>query len=402
MSCPPRVALITGGLKLGGTTTFLCNLGGELVRRGIDVQVLSFERENALASDFIRLNIPTICQDERKLVFEDRMQAILRQLYEFKPSVVLANLSALSFEVLRYVPAGVFRVGTVQSDDPEVYKTVRSYASQLDLLAAVSKRIEETLTGMPEFTKLPVAYLPYGVPMPEEKEIATFEQGTPLRILYLGRLDQEQKRVRLFPGIFERLKSADIPFHWTVAGDGPERIFLEDSMRSSPPRLTVSFPGKIDYGRVPKLMSEHDVFLLASDYEGLPLSLLEAMSCGLVPVVTDLTSGIREVVDDSAGLRVALHDPAGYAKAIIWLDQHRQEARRLSENARQRVRKQFSIGAMTDRWLAAFPSNSPSQAGWPSVWHVKPPLVAEKTFRFSLLGRMLRRLVFAGRRLVLK
>ena len=50
-----RVALVSGGLKLGGSTTFLCNLAGELVRRRIHMEVLSFELDNPLKSEQMRL-----------------------------------------------------------------------------------------------------------------------------------------------------------------------------------------------------------------------------------------------------------------------------------------------------------------------------------------------------------
>jgi hypothetical protein len=45
----------------------------------------------------------------------------LRDLSRLKPSVVLATLDATSFEVLRYLPDGVFRIGVRQSDDPIVH-----------------------------------------------------------------------------------------------------------------------------------------------------------------------------------------------------------------------------------------------------------------------------------------
>ena len=46
-----RVALVTGVLDLGGTTTFLCNLAGELLRRNLKAAVLSLEQDNPLAGD---------------------------------------------------------------------------------------------------------------------------------------------------------------------------------------------------------------------------------------------------------------------------------------------------------------------------------------------------------------
>ena len=100
----------------------------------------------------------------------------------------------------------------------------------------------------------------------------------PLRILYLGRLAQEQKRVRLFPDIFSHLCANGIlVLHWTIAGDGHDRAFLEARMNSISPRQTVAFAVTVLYADVPAILREQDVFLLDSEFEGLPLSLLEAM-----------------------------------------------------------------------------------------------------------------------------
>ncbi len=386
-----RLALVSGGLKLGGSTTFLCNLAGELVRRRIPVEVLSFELDNPLASDFERLNIPVLCQDDRRAIFEDRLQAVLLELRRFKPTVVVATLSASSFEVLRYLPAGVLRVGAVQSHDPGAYNMVRFYAGQVGLMAAVSRTIDQTLAAMPEFARVPIAYLPYGVPVPEPRDNPRTDGRLPLRIVYLGRLDQQQKRVRLIPQILRQLEASGIPFHWTIAGEGPERPFLQSVMKSPGPHQTISFPGRILYGDVPQLLAAHDVFLLASDYEGLPLSLLEAMGHGLVPVVSDLPSGIRELVHEGTGRRVAPDNIAGYAEAIVWLHQHRDEMRCLSEAAREKVRSEFSVGAMTDRWLSVLQPPAQLDIRWPDRWKFKPILAAPDKWRFSPPVRVLRR-----------
>jgi glycosyltransferase involved in cell wall biosynthesis len=390
-SLPLRVALVTGGLKLGGSTTFLCNLGGELVRRGVPVEVFSFEKENPLASDFKRLEVPVFTEDDRHVIFEDRMWTILQELRRFRPTAVVSCLGAISFEVLRYLPAGVFRAGMIQSHDPGPYARLQPYPPHLDLVVGVSRRIAETLQSSPVWAGVRVECVLLGVPMPSSNESPRLNPSAPLRILYLGRLIQEQKRVRLFPEILERLKASGIPFHWTVAGDGPEAAFLRSALRTSSPQQSVSFPGKILYGDLPQLLGAHDVFLLASDYEGLPLSLLEAMGYGLVPVVSDLPSGIGEIVEETTGKRVSPDNTPGYADAIIWLHGHREALQSLAQNAQERVRREFSVGAMADRWLAALPPAPKSDVVWPDRWSIRAPLGSERQLRFSPAARILRR-----------
>jgi glycosyltransferase involved in cell wall biosynthesis len=401
---PLSVAFV-GGVPGGGATTFLCNLGGELVRRKIPVHVLSLERSNPLASDFERAGIPVRLQDERLAILEDRIEAVLRALAEMRPNVVVANLGGVSYETLRYAPQGVLRVAVAHADHPIVYDVLRHYPAHVDFVAVVSQTIKAKLEKMPEFTGMPVKYLPLGVPMPEMLIQRHFKDR--LRILYLGRLGREQKRVQLFPEILRDLKDSGIPFDWTIAGDGPDEQWLKEALsktngaseapRSSNSEQNVWLKGPVSYADVPKLLSTQDVFLLASDYEGLPLTLLEAMGNGLVPVVSDLPSGVRELVDEKTGRRVAPDDVHGYAREITWLHEHREEMARLSANARDKVHSLYSINAMTDRWLNAF-RTAPPPREWPRSWKIQAPLTSPGSFRFSPLGRSLRRIRLKFRR----
>jgi hypothetical protein len=389
---PVRVALVSGGLNLGGSTTFLINFAGEMVRRGIPAEVLSFERDNPMAADFQRQKIPVLCLDQRRMIFEDRLNRILQGLAAFQPTVVVAALAPSSFEVLRYLPSGIFRIGVGQSDDPVVYDMMRQYAPWMDLATMVSRSMKQKAEAMPEFDRVPVTYLPLGVPMSSEGKMVQTGLHRPLQILYLGRLAREQKRVHLFPQILEQLKASGMPFHWTIAGDGPDKAALEQTMKGAPPEQTVSFAGPVRYAGVPALLKQHDLYLLASDFEGLPLSLLEAMGAGLVPVVSQLPSGIPEVVDAGNGMLVPVDDVAGYARAIIHLHGHRNELAAKSAAAHARVQTEFSVAAMTDRWLAVFPKTIPAIGEWPGRWKIRPPLPARHPIYFSPPVRMLRRL----------
>jgi hypothetical protein len=89
---------------------------------------------------------------------------------------------------------------------------------------------------------------------------------------------------------------------------------------------------------------------------------------------------------------VPVDDVAGYARAIIHLHGHRDELAAKSAAARARVQTEFSVAAMTDRWLAAFPKTFPTIGGWPSRWKIRPPLPARHPIYFSPPVRVIRRL----------
>ncbi|MST93997.1 MAG: glycosyltransferase [Pedosphaera sp.] len=386
---PHRVALVTGGLLMGGSSTFVLNLAGELARRNVPAGVFCFERENDLAADFRAVNVPVFSFDGRALIFEDKLARVLGAVREFRPTVVLANIGTPSFEVLRYLPRGVFRCGIVHADLPSVYDSLRRYAPVLDAMAVVSQLIREKVHALPEFARVAVPYLPLGVPMPAQLPPRVFTG--PLRVLYLGRLAREQKRVHLFPQILADLRRSGVPFHWTIAGEGPEGGWLRGNLGSGGPGQTVTFRGPVAFADVPELMSEHDVFLLASDYEGLPLTMLEAMGSGVVPVVSDLPSGVRDVVDENNGWRVAPENVAGYSEAIIALHGDRKGMAALSAAARQKVYPHFALAGMGDRWLGSFPAGAGAWEPWPERFQIRAPLWVANGSRYQPAGRMFRR-----------
>ncbi len=368
----------------------LLNLTGELNRRGIQTLVFSFEKENPLASSFKADGVKVVFVDEGKFIFEDRLSACLELLGEFRPACVVAWLGPLSYEVLRYVPTGILRVGLNVSDTASIYYPA-DYGPFMDVLVGVSEKIAATTRSLPAFGRVDVRCIHCGVPIPEAPQRIP-DSSSPLRIIFLGRLYQDAKRVRLFPTILRQLCESQIPFSWTIAGDGPELDFLKTNMRTSRLDQQVHFTGRLSNPEVSSLLSQHDVFLLVSDYEGLPMSLLESMAQGLVPVVSDIESGIREVVDSNNGIRVAIDDIPGYAKAIIHLHENRDALAAMRRSARDMVLKAFSVRVMADRWLDLVASHQPVPAEWPGKFNIRPTLEMKGQIKFHSAFRPIRRL----------
>ncbi len=389
---PPthRIAFVSEILHAGGASIFLADLAGELNRRNMTARVFATKSDHPYKTDFEAAGVDVVLQDDRRLIWEDRIKATLAALREFNPSVYVAVHGTAPFEIARYVPKEVFKAGMIHIDCDANSQSLARFAVFFDAFLCISALIQSKLEKMPEFADLPIHHFHGGAKMPATVVEKRNESG-PLKILYFGRLVRAQKRVHLFPEILQGLVSAGLPFQWTIVGGGPERKNLEANLKTSRPNQRVTIQGKVSAEELEQLLASHDVYLLASDGEGFPRSLLEAMGRGLVPVVTNLASGISEVVDDTNGRRVEVDDIAGYAREINFLHEHRSLLRKMSLAAQQRVQSNFSIASEADQWMALLKERPPVFAKWPDEWNIQPPLGMEKSLFFSPTARSFKR-----------
>src|SRR5205823_4711443 len=111
----------------------------------------------------------------------------------------------------------------------------------------------------------------------------------------------------------------------------------------------ISFPGAIPKEDVPKVMAQHDVFVNTTNVDNTPVSVVEAMACGL-PVVSTNVGGIPYLVED--GESALLTPPANaeaMSDAVVRLMHEPILARRLARNGRQRV-EAFDWSVVLPRW----------------------------------------------------
>ena len=102
----------------------------------------------------------------------------------------------------------------------------------------------------------------------------------------------------------------------TLAGDGPDRAWIESYARERGIADRVTITGYVSQERVRELLAESDVFVMASFAEGVPVVLMEAMTTGL-PVVTTHIAGIPELVEDGvSGYLVPPGDSASLTSRV--------------------------------------------------------------------------------------
>lgn len=205
------------------------------------------------------------------------------------------------------------------------------YERVVDVFIAHSQFFYHALRAALPHRTSTIFHLPYGIPLAPHARAAS---NGALHLMFVGRLTHG-KGVLDLPRIDAGLSAAGVVVRWTIIGDGSERAEL---MRCLPPSERVRYVPPTANSEVLALCAEGDVLVFPTRFEGFPLALIEAMSAGLVSVVSDLPSGIPEVVDASTGFRVAIGDIDGFVAAIIALDRDRDRLEAMSRAARERAR----------------------------------------------------------------
>jgi glycosyltransferase involved in cell wall biosynthesis len=178
----------------------------------------------------------------------------------------------------------------------------------------------------------------------------------------VGRLEAQKNHATLLEAFANR-RFRMLGSHLLLAGDGELRGALESRARDLGIAACVHFLGARK--DVPRVLAAADVFVLASTYEGHPLSVMEAMAAGK-PVVATEVGCVPENVSPSTGRLVAPGDADGLARAMLELGCNLDLARSLGVSASQLARAQFDACAMTHAYVRLYGellSRSPGTAG---------------------------------------
>jgi glycosyltransferase involved in cell wall biosynthesis len=223
-------------------------------------------------------------------------------------------------------------------------RTVRCYDAN-------SRGAAEFLTsrGLPaeKFRVIPNGVETAGVPQ------ATHEQTARPKVICVARLVQGKRHAVLLEALAQ-LRQEGADFECELVGDGP---WLETT-RALAAKLgladRVSFLGTRPPEEVRELLAGADVFVLASIWEGLPGSVLEAMAAGL-PVVGTKVNGIREIVmPGDTGLLVPPDDADALADALGTLLSEPELRALMGRRGRERAVADFSIESLVERKTALF------------------------------------------------
>jgi len=348
----PRVAYVITNTEIGGAQSHVADLLRAL-RGRVDATVLAggngplFATAKAAGAETVQLSLLDNAMSVSRAI------ATLRQLKAalHRAAPDLVHVHSAKAGALGRVVAWMLGV-------PVVY-TVHGFAFKpaAPLIRRVTSRIAEWCLA-PLTTRLICVAdteraLAAGLPLPAARVSVIHNgipdttvhatPGGPLRRIVMVARFAAPKRPDLVIRAFARASLSDCEL--VIAGDGPTRA----AMRALADELApgrISLPGNID--DIAGLLASAQIFVLASDHEGLPVSVLEAMRAGLPVVASDLP-GIREEFGSApAGLLVPGNNEGAMADALAALASDASRRAAMGQSARARWSEAFGVETMAE------------------------------------------------------
>jgi glycosyltransferase involved in cell wall biosynthesis len=280
----------------------------------------------------------------------ENFHAVLRRLRAAVPpgeGVLIAN-DLLELALASAFDCGRTVIQILHGDSDYYYDLAARHENVIDAFVVYGRTMERKLKARVPHRAADVYFLPYGVTEPPRRRTAS--PGT-LRLLFAGRFEHGQKGVLDLPLIDRALAERGVDVSWTMVGAGPDEQRLREAWTSE----RVTFLGPKTSAEVIDIASRHDVFVLPTRYEGVPVALIEAMSVGLAPVVSRVESGVTEILSDGkTGLMPPAGDVAAFAGAIESLDRDRALLESIGDAAWRYVATAHDMRERTDAYQALF------------------------------------------------
>jgi glycosyltransferase involved in cell wall biosynthesis len=366
-----RVVLCVNSVEMGGVEEHVRQLGTGLTERSALVTAIVPEDPaidplaRAVETVGIAVERLTLAQDMFSWSGVRRLVRMVRLLRAFRADIL--HLHLVGFNGGRWVllAARLARVPTIVCTIHIAPRDRQSWRIRLDrsILSrfidgyiAVSRASRERLVHYLGLSPRKVVVVPnavelrrFAAPAEPRRRAVRVECGIPADAPVIGVLARlsSQKGLTHLVSAAPAIVAAFPQAHLLLVGDGPLREDLVAQARSLGVDHRIHFVGyranTVDFLRA------MDLFVLPSLYEGMPLSILEAMGAAL-PVVATAVDGTPEaVVDGETGYLVPPADPTALAVAVNRLLGDRDLAARMGRNGRARAQEHFSETALLDR-----------------------------------------------------
>lgn len=164
-----------------------------------------------------------------------------------------------------------------------------------------------------------------------------------IKIGFMGRLSHPPKGVLFIPRIFSAIRKNKKNVKLKYIGGGQDLNALKIMHFFDRLANRVEFTGRFQIEDIPRLASDIDIFLMPSKSEGFGIALIEAMSMGVVPIVSRIEGVTDWIVEDGVSGFVVDRNEKSFVEKAVYLIENPEKRVAMARQARQRVAEMFTV-----------------------------------------------------------
>lgn len=341
-----KIAICINRSSDGGVGTSTYILASGMRKAGHQADILATDGQ--IGSDYERAlrdgwPVEAIGVGERWL--RRRLEITLERLSAY--DVVINNHSIETRLLFPALPKHIVRLSVIRSTDAPVIEQGRLNSRFLDTLVGISPQVSGLLEKAE--VECPVHTIGNAVILRNDV-LPSF--SLPLRILFVGRIEERQKNILILPEIACVLANRGLQFTLTIVGDGPHRRELEERIERLGVGQFMRLLGELPREKVWDMFRESHFTILPSNFEGFGLVVAEAMAAGSIPIVSDIPVFRWILGDDAETLQAPINDVQAYADRLCAIAEDPERYRLLQQRLHQRQRENFTPEVTVNGYLS--------------------------------------------------
>lgn len=375
-----NVLIFLGTLGTGGISTVTNIIASGLIKRNHRVYILLSKKINieqyASSASANSINLPDTelfsksnIEFLNQLIKEKQISIIINQWGLFEPLQFIDSISNKNIpriSVLHSNPLlnldSLFRDSMILRDSTFIEKLKRIarfllfpkiknqfFNDRVSHLKNIEKGGSFIVTLSPSYSKIIENIIPRyaskitSIPNPTVYDSVKITKKEKI-VLFTGRLNEREKRVISLIRIWRKICKKHSDWKLVILGDGPDRQKLEKEALNIP---NIEFRGFIN---PQEFYEKSSIFCLTSAFEGFPMSLIEAMQHGCVPISYDSFPAVYDIITHNHdGIVVPNNQTKIFIKSLDNLIENEDLRTKLSTNARSSVQK-FNKENIIDKW----------------------------------------------------
>lgn len=347
-----RVVILVPSLVVGGAENMVAQLLKNIDKEKNDVLLIVMSSKNRTYINALieGLGIKLIYMNKKDGFSLNAFISTFKILTKFKPQIIHTHLSSWVYAFLWGLIYGVNILHTIHSmpirECTGAARILRKYLYKMNSIipVAISDMIAKQTS---ELYNLPAGFIetiynPVDIQKFQDyKEYTNKQYITFVNVARFTAIKNQTLLVDAFYRVQKELPNTLL----VLVGDGELRTQVEEKVRKLHLEEYVTFTGIIS--GVSDILAQSDIFVLPSDYEGLPLTILEAMAAGL-PIIASSVGGIPDIVKDN-GILIEPGNKEELVLAMIELAKSSEDRKKMSEIAKKEVKK-YDISKVTIKY----------------------------------------------------